>query len=58
MTATISPYNDELPSEMIDVMTAEPTGVVASMWRRFARAVYVPLLQRLVQILIDHSATM
>ena len=51
-----TPYCDELPQAILDVIAAEPTGTIAHSYRRYIRTVWVPGVQHVAELLKAHSA--
>jgi hypothetical protein len=51
-----TPYCDELPQAIIDVIAAEPTGAIAHSYRRYIHTVWVPGVQHVAELLKAHSA--
>eukprot|EP01052_Picozoa_sp_SAG31_P042362 SAG31_NODE_6703_length_1918_cov_1.219901_1_plen_477_part_00 len=45
------------PQPVLDLVAAEPTGVVAANYRRYISTVLVPLCRRVLDILVAHGAT-
>eukprot|EP01052_Picozoa_sp_SAG31_P025534 SAG31_NODE_2242_length_6109_cov_18.408819_4_plen_149_part_00 len=50
-------YGRELPSQILRVVEAEPTGKVACQWRNCVEASFFPQLEYVKNLLLEHSAT-
>jgi hypothetical protein len=50
------PFCTELPQAILNVVAAEPTGVIAQSYRRYIRTVWVPGVQHVAELLKAHSA--
>eukprot|EP01052_Picozoa_sp_SAG31_P034791 SAG31_NODE_4113_length_3572_cov_24.306939_3_plen_290_part_00 len=50
------PFCFEMPSAILKVISAEPTGEVAEMYRNYVRRTLMPLSRRIVDTLREHAA--
>eukprot|EP01052_Picozoa_sp_SAG31_P042249 SAG31_NODE_6651_length_1937_cov_1.539173_1_plen_394_part_00 len=57
MTSISTPWCDELPTAILDLISAEPTCAVAESYRRFIRVEQLQYVERIAKALIVHSAT-
>jgi hypothetical protein len=58
ITSYSQPFCQELPTAILDFMSAEPTSELAQHFRLYARHELVPGMQRVAQILETHAAVM
>ena len=52
------PFGSEMPGAIFDVVASEPTGEIAEMYRGYVRHTLMPLMQRVADMLREHSAYM
>eukprot|EP01052_Picozoa_sp_SAG31_P015791 SAG31_NODE_1024_length_10294_cov_7.215400_13_plen_234_part_00 len=50
-------YGRELPSQILRVVEAEPAGKVACQWRNCVEASFLPQIEYVKNLLLEHSAT-
>eukprot|EP01052_Picozoa_sp_SAG31_P024792 SAG31_NODE_2133_length_6372_cov_4.372071_4_plen_410_part_00 len=50
------PFGMEMPTAILEIIGAEPTGPIAEMGRRHVRHTLVPLVRRVAQTLREHAA--
>eukprot|EP01052_Picozoa_sp_SAG31_P000893 SAG31_NODE_28_length_32713_cov_39.100509_3_plen_217_part_00 len=55
-TAYSKPFCNELPTAILDHLTAEPTSALADSFRRYARRSIIPAMRRVAELLQTHGA--
>ena len=57
ITTYSQPFTAELPTAILEIVAAEPSGVVGLSYRRYVQSTLLPGIQRVAAILRLHSAT-
>ena len=57
ITTYSQPFTTELPTAILEIVAAEPSGVVGLSYRRYVQSTLLPGIQRVAAILRLHSAT-
>ena len=56
VTMHSKPFCNELPTAILDHLTADPTSALADSFRRYARRSMVPAMRRVTELLQTHGA--